>query len=192
MEPLCRIQTDKDSLPITRKAPGTDSPAISPPRRCTQVCTAEGASLFERGTRIPECCKGSSHHRQGGLHKRSESRKSEKTPHFRAVSFRAASFGNTTCHVSSKKMPFAHHLLYRSEIFFLISGVITFLYCCAISQNWVFSSSITSFFSHRVLNKVGFPPRKIRRLLSGISWVMEEAGALHPTRWERRPHPAPA
>ena len=72
------------------------------------------------------------------------------------------------CRVSSKKMPFVHHLLYRSEILFLISGVITFLYCCAISQNWVFSSSITSFFSHRVLNKVGFPPRKIYRLLSGI------------------------
>ena len=72
------------------------------------------------------------------------------------------------CRVSTEKMPFAHHLLYRSEIFFLISGVITFLYCCAISQNWIFSSSVTSFFLHRVLNKVGFPPRKIYRRLSGI------------------------
>ena len=72
------------------------------------------------------------------------------------------------CRVSTEKMPFAHHLLYRSEIFFLISGVITFLYCCAISHNWIFSSSVTSFFLHRVLNKVGFPPRKIYRRLSGI------------------------
>ena len=82
----------------------------------------------------------------------------------KSTALRCSSF----CRVSTEKMPFAHHLLYRSEIFFLISGVITFLYCCAISQNWIFSSSVTSFFLHRVLNKVGFPPRKIYRRLSGI------------------------
>lgn len=60
-------------------------------------------------------------------------------------------FQDFQCRVSTEKMPFAHHLLYRSEIFFLISGVITFLYCCAISQNWIFSSSVTSFFLHIIM-----------------------------------------
>ena len=88
--------------------------------------------------------------------------------HFCNKKHRKPKFSMLFCRVSTEKMPFAHHLLYRSEIFFLISGVITFLYCCAISQNWIFSSSVTSFFLHRVLNKVGFPPRKIYRRLSGI------------------------
>lgn len=76
-------------------------------------------------------------------------------------------------------MPFAHHLLYRSEIFFLISGVITFLYCCAISQNWILVLRLLPFLAS-CLKQSGFSTQKnIPPLIWNIICYKHQPSVVH-------------